>query len=323
MASCRPRRRQDRERDPAPCRRRGPAARPQDAGAPLVALLELRSPALSAPVQGASLLSLVFVDSISSPDAHRALAPSLAQISFMRQYRHSLAHPDSTEPSTPAGTGKVPVVLLLAMFALAARYSDLEAPTEGGKYWEAGQEYLDKVRLSSSATLVPAVCALCSVELTRASSSAGAPDPQPRLRLEQARHGAGPPSHQLPRDRRRRNEQRLDELRHGCARTPPPPRLISRAVPLMPRRFPFSPSLLSLASRLHPRTFCTRAAIRMAQDLGLFRDVEKWYLPIQRFAHEEKQARKRVWWACVILGSSLLSLARIVTRAEGRRASEH
>jgi len=61
----------------------------------------------------------------------------------------------------------------------------------------------------------------------------------------------------------------------------------------------------------------------MAQDLGLFRDVEKWYLPIQRFAHEEKQARKRVWWACVILGSSLLSLARIVTRAEGRRASEH
>lgn len=61
------------------------------------------------------------------------------------------------------------------------------------------------------------------------------------------------------------------------------------------------------------------AAIRMAQDLGLFRDVEKWcvlrsrrprhcaltslrrFLPVQRFSHEEKQTRKRVWWGCIIL----------------------
>lgn len=56
------------------------------------------------------------------------------------------------------------------------------------------------------------------------------------------------------------------------------------------------------------------AAIRMAQDLGLFRDVEKWYLPIQRFTHEEKQARKRVWWACVILGASSLAIRDWVTR---------
>lgn len=39
----------------------------------------------------------------------------------------------------------------------------------------------------------------------------------------------------------------------------------------------------------------------MAQDLGLFRDVEKWYLPVQRFSHEEKQTRKRAWWGCIIL----------------------
>lgn len=39
----------------------------------------------------------------------------------------------------------------------------------------------------------------------------------------------------------------------------------------------------------------------MAQDLGLFRDVEKWFLPVQRFSHEEKQTRKRVWWGCIIL----------------------
>lgn len=42
-------------------------------------------------------------------------------------------------------------------------------------------------------------------------------------------------------------------------------------------------------------------AIRMAQDLGLFRDVDKWRLPVRRFQHEEKQTRKRVWWGCIIL----------------------
>lgn len=45
----------------------------------------------------------------------------------------------------------------------------------------------------------------------------------------------------------------------------------------------------------------TGMAIRMAQDLGLFRDVEKWFLPVQQFSHEEKQTRKRVWWGCIIL----------------------
>jgi len=39
----------------------------------------------------------------------------------------------------------------------------------------------------------------------------------------------------------------------------------------------------------------------MAQDLGLFRDVEKWFLPVQRFTHEEKQTRKRIWWGCIII----------------------
>lgn len=53
----------------------------------------------------------------------------------MRQYRHSMSNPNSTEPSTPAGSGKVPIVLLLSMFALAARYSDLDPPRSDGKYW--------------------------------------------------------------------------------------------------------------------------------------------------------------------------------------------
>ncbi|TNY20133.1 fungal-specific transcription factor domain-containing protein [Rhodotorula diobovata] len=149
-------------------------------------------------------------------------------ISFMRQYRHTLAHPDSTEPSTPAGTGKVPVVLLLAMFALAARYCDLDRPTEPGKYWEAGQEYLDKARRI----------------LNHDYGSSKLVTVQALLLLSYREIGVGAMS-----------------------------------------------SSWMLGGM----------AIRMAQDLGLFRDVEKWYLPIQRFTHEEKQARKRVWWACVIL----------------------
>lgn len=64
----------------------------------------------------------------------------------MRQYRHSISNPNSTEPSTPAGSGKVPIVLLLSMFALAARYSDLDPSRSDGKYWTAGQDYLEKAK---------------------------------------------------------------------------------------------------------------------------------------------------------------------------------
>ncbi|KAH9813684.1 fungal-specific transcription factor domain-containing protein [Melampsora americana] len=45
----------------------------------------------------------------------------------------------------------------------------------------------------------------------------------------------------------------------------------------------------------------TGVAIRMAQDMGLFREIAKWYVPANQFTSEEKQTRKRVWWACVIL----------------------
>lgn len=70
----------------------------------------------------------------------------LYKVSFMRQYRHSISNPNSTEPSTPAGSGKVPIVLLLSMFALAARYSDLDPSRSDGKYWTAGQDYLEKAK---------------------------------------------------------------------------------------------------------------------------------------------------------------------------------
>lgn len=43
----------------------------------------------------------------------------------------------------------------------------------------------------------------------------------------------------------------------------------------------------------------TGMAIRMAQDMGLFRDVDKWFMPVKKFTYVDKQIRKRVWWACV------------------------
>lgn len=72
--------------------------------------------------------------------------PILYKVSFMRQYRHTMSNPSSNEPSTPSGGGKVPTVLLLAMFALAARYSDLDPTRSDGKYWTAGQDYLDAAK---------------------------------------------------------------------------------------------------------------------------------------------------------------------------------
>lgn len=39
----------------------------------------------------------------------------------------------------------------------------------------------------------------------------------------------------------------------------------------------------------------------MAQDMGLFRDVDKWFMPVTKFSYDVKQTRKRVWWACIIL----------------------
>ncbi|GAA5858288.1 hypothetical protein JCM1840_001131 [Sporobolomyces johnsonii] len=154
--------------------------------------------------------------------------PILYKVSFMRQYRHWLANRNSTEQSTAFGTGPVPMVLLLTMFGLAARYCDLDEARKDGKYWTAGQEYLDKARRilnhdygSSKLVTVQALLLISYREIgTGAMSSAWM--------------SAG-------------------------------------------------------------------MAIRMAQDLGLFRDVEKWFLPVQRFTHEEKQTRKRIWWGCIIL----------------------
>ncbi|KAM0788534.1 hypothetical protein ACM66B_001662 [Microbotryomycetes sp. NB124-2] len=154
--------------------------------------------------------------------------PILYKVSFMRQYRHTVSNPDSTEPSTPAGGGKVPMVLLLSMFSLAARYSDVDPVRSDGKYWTAGQDYFEKAKRvlnydygSSKLVSVQALLLLAYREIGTGAMSAS--------------------------------------------------------------------------------WLFTGMAIRMAQDLGLHRDVEKWFLPVSKFSHEEKQTRKRVWWGCIIL----------------------
>ena len=72
--------------------------------------------------------------------------PILYQPAVMRQLRHGWTNPHSTEPSTPSGQGKVPLVLLLSIFALATRYSDGGPAREDGKLWTAGQEYCDNAK---------------------------------------------------------------------------------------------------------------------------------------------------------------------------------
>ncbi|GAA5872802.1 hypothetical protein JCM8547_005707 [Rhodosporidiobolus lusitaniae] len=156
--------------------------------------------------------------------------PILYKITFLRQYRHMLAQPESREPSTPAGGGKVPLVLLLSMFALAARYCDLEREDGrgDGKQWSAGQEYLDKARTllnhdygSSKLVTVQALLLISYREIGIGAMSAA--------------------------------------------------------------------------------WMSTGMAIRMAQDLGLHRDVSRWKLPVEKFGYEEQQLRKRIWWGCLAM----------------------
>jgi hypothetical protein len=68
--------------------------------------------------------------------------PIMFSSSFMRQYEFTVANPNSVEPSTSAGAGKVPVVLLLAMFALSSRYSDA-LRSEGDDFFESACRILN------------------------------------------------------------------------------------------------------------------------------------------------------------------------------------
>ncbi|SDA02837.1 BZ3500_MvSof-1268-A1-R1_Chr11-1g03181 [Microbotryum saponariae] len=154
--------------------------------------------------------------------------PIVYKVSFLRGYRHRMSHPETDTRPDNTGINKIPLVLLLSMFALAARYSDLDGDRTEGMYWTAGDVYLERAK-------------------------------------------------------------KLLDYDYGS----------SRLVTVQ--------SLLLLAYReigtgaMSSSWLFTGMAIRMAQDLGLFRDVEKWFLPVQRFSHEEKQTRKRVWWGCIIL----------------------
>jgi hypothetical protein len=177
--------------------------------------------------------------------------PLLYRSLFVRQYRNTVhaggpentqdtTTPGSTEnhnnPSTSNGKpapaqavgGKVPAVLLLAVYAVAARYSDSGGPRIEGQYWTAGDEYASKAKElihedfgSSRLTTIQAMLLLAYREI-------------------------------------------------GCG--------------AMAQSWTF-----------------VGMAVRMAQDMGLFRDVDKWFLPVNAFGYEEKQTRKRVWWTAIVL----------------------
>lgn len=157
--------------------------------------------------------------------------PLLYRSLFVRQYRNTVhgssgsASVDNNNKPPPAQAvgGKVPTLLLLAVYALAARYSDTGGPRKEGIYWQAGEVYAAKAK-----------------EILHEDFGSS------RLSTVQA--------------------------------------------------------LLLLAYReigtgaMAQSWIYVGMAVRMAQDLGLFRDVDKWFLPVNAFAYEEKQTRKRVWW---------------------------
>ena len=159
--------------------------------------------------------------------------PLLYRSLFVRQYRNTIHGSASTGadgrllPAQAVG-GRVPAVLLFALYSVAARYSDTGSMRKEGVYWKAGDGYATKAKElihedfgSSRLTTVQALLLLSYREV-------------------------------------------------GCGA--------------------MAQSWIYLGM-----------ATRMAQDLGLFRDVDKWFLPVNAFGYEEKQTRKRVWWACIVM----------------------
>lgn len=175
--------------------------------------------------------------------------PLLYRSLFVRQYRNTVHSTDGyctsakendgssgsgngSAPGTSAGGssggkpapalasgGKVPAILLLAIYALAARYSDTgEGTRKEGEYWKAGEVYAVKARELLYEDFGSSRLTTCQALLLLAYREAG--------------------------------------------------------VGAMAKSWTY-----------------VGMAIRMAQDLGLFRDVDKWFLPVNAFGYEEKQTR--------------------------------
>lgn len=165
--------------------------------------------------------------------------PLLYRSLFVRQYRNTVhttegyatgaKESNGSSTATPVGGakpapalasgGKVPAILLLSIYALAARYSDTGEDTrKEGEYWRAGEVYARKARELLYEDFGSSRLTTCQALLLLAYREAG--------------------------------------------------------VGAMAKSWTY-----------------VGMAIRMAQDLGLFRDVDKWFLPVNAFGYEEKQTR--------------------------------
>ncbi|GLB40011.1 putative fungal specific transcription factor [Lyophyllum shimeji] len=97
------------------------------------------------------------------------ILPVVHKRAFLEAFKAGGEPPASPDSSTAPGTSpfnrrrrRVPILLLLAMYATAARYADCTAkPTDGRTMWEAGDEYLNEAKglLDSSYTASrPSTC---------------------------------------------------------------------------------------------------------------------------------------------------------------------
>ncbi|KZO89639.1 hypothetical protein CALVIDRAFT_571629 [Calocera viscosa TUFC12733] len=177
---------------------------------------------LPSPAQQQHLIDLYF--SYVQP-----VLPIIPKRQFMELFRERMASSDVNSPADIV-RGRIPTLLLLAMFAVAARYTATDTPLPpDGKMWMAGDKYLAAAKLilnEKYASSQPETC-------------------QALILLSYREIGIG----------------------------------------AMAQSFLY-----------------TGMAVRMAQDLGLHRSMEKWHPAGQsRFTEEEKQTRRRIWWACVIL----------------------
>ncbi|CAE6481243.1 unnamed protein product [Rhizoctonia solani] len=134
----------------------------------------------------------------------------------------------SADPSAPASS-RIPTLLLLAIYAVAARYDASRRPPRAGTMWAAGDNYLEAAK----------------VLLNRSYASSKASTCQALLLLSYREIGIG---------------------------------------------------------AMAQAWLYVGMSVRMAQDLGLHRSIDKWQAAgAKTFSAAEKQTRRCIWFGCVVM----------------------
>ena len=215
------------------------------------------------------------------------------------QVATSADHSTDLKSKTPSaisiipGENRIPKLLLLAMFAVAARYRAAEAPLppSNGDMWNAGDDYLeDAKRILSKCFHTLAVDSYISVALDQTYASSRPSTCQALLLLSYREIGIGAMAQAW--------------LYVGMA--------VRMVGAVLINCVPFSHLvvicicllyyLFSVCANLSRFYFFSLCDLIQAQDLGMHRSADRWQRTgSELFSEMELQVRKRIWFSCVVM----------------------